>query len=335
MGPLFRLLRIAFEVLRFTSGSATARLLRSRRRLPAPKRLCLSLARLGTTFIKFGQALSIRRDMLPDAYVAALQSLQDHIAPFPAQIAIGEIERALQRPLGELFERFDREPLAAASVAQVHAARLRDGRQVIVKVRRPHIKVQIDHDMRALAWVARIAVAFAPRLKGYRPLRVIDEIWSNLRKEIDFRQEARNVRRFATAFADWDTIHIPGVIDDLVSESAIVQERSSGRRIDDPTIAPDGPRLAQNLVSSMAIPIPGIYSSRTRAESVFMISGWSECLIALLAGNSPPSPMPSCIRIRSGSWMPLSILACWAARWIARISSAACRRSLPTMLHGQ
>ena len=280
MVPLFRLLRIAFEVLRFTFGSATARLLRSRRRLPAPKRLCLSLARLGTTFIKFGQALSIRRDMLPDAYVAALQSLQDHIAPFPAQIAIGEIERALQRPLGELFERFDREPLAAASVAQVHAARLRDGRQVIVKVRRPHIKVQIDHDMRALAWVARIAVALAPRLKDYRPLRVIDEIWSNLRKEIDFRQEARNVRRFATAFADWDTIHIPGVIDDLVSESAIVQERSSGRRIDDPTIAPDGPRLAQNFVDTYLhqIFVLGVFHGDPHPGNLFITEEGRICL---------------------------------------------------------
>ena len=104
--------------------------------------------------------------------------------------------------------------------------------------------------MRALTWFARIAVAIMPRLSHYQPLRIIDEIWSNLRKEIDFRQEARNIRRFVAAFAQWDTVHIPGVIDDLVSESVIVQTKSSGRRIDDPAVAPDGPRLAQNFVDT-------------------------------------------------------------------------------------
>lgn len=192
----------------------------------------------------------MRRDLLPDNYIAALQSLQDHISPFPTQTAIDEIERALKRPLGQLFGQFDREPLAAASVAQVHTARLPDGRNVIVKVRRPRIKVQIDHDMRALTSLARIAMATVPKLKHYQPLRIIDEIWSNLRKEIDFRQEARNIRRFAAAFAKWDSVHIPGVVDDLVGETVIVQERSGGRRIDDPTITTEGPRLAQNFVDA-------------------------------------------------------------------------------------
>jgi ubiquinone biosynthesis protein len=156
----------------------------------------------------------------------------------------------LKRPINQLFEWFERKPLAAASVAQVHAARLFDGRHVIVKVRRPHIKARINHDMRALAWLARIAVAVSPTVKHYQPLHVIDEIWNNLQKEIDFRQEARNIRRFTTAFAEWDTVHIPAAIDDLVSETVIVQARSSGRRIDDPAVAPDGARLARNFVDA-------------------------------------------------------------------------------------
>ena len=248
--PIFRLLRIAFEILRFALGSVMPPLPWSRSRLRPPQRLCLSLARLGTTFIKFGQALSLRREMLPDAYIAALQSLQDHIAPFPATDAMREIERGLGSPIKQLFAHIDLKPLAAASVAQVHAARLHDGREVIVKVRRIGIRTMIDRDMRALEVVTRIATAVMPRLRHYQPLRLIDEIWNNLRKEIDFRHEARNIKTFAAAFANWPTLHIPGVIDDLVSETVIVQERSAGLRIDDPAIGPDGPRLAQNFIDA-------------------------------------------------------------------------------------
>jgi ubiquinone biosynthesis protein len=248
MIPLLRLFHIAFEMLRFAVGSAGARLHLSHSGLQAPDRLCLMLARLGTTYIKFGQALSMRRDVLPDDYVNALQSLQDHIAPFPTQAAVHEIERSLGRPIKELFARFDEKPLAAASVAQVHTAELHDGRQVIVKVRRAGIKTHINRDMQALRVVTRLAMALMPRLKHYQPLRIIDEIWSNLRKEIDFRQEARNSKQFAAAFAGWSTIHIPAVVEGLVSEAVIVQERSSGRRIDDPAIKAEGARLAQDFV---------------------------------------------------------------------------------------
>ncbi len=248
MVPLLRLFHIAFEMLRFAVGSALSRLHLFRSDLQPPERLCLMLARLGTTFIKFGQALSMRRDFLPDNYVAALQSLQDHIAPFPAQDAVREIEQALGRPINELFARFDDKPLAAASVAQVHTAEMHDGRPVIVKVRRAGIKTRINRDMQALRMLARLVMVLMPRLKHYQPLRIIDEIWNNLRKEIDFRQEARNIKQFAAAFADWPTIHIPGVIGDLVNEDVIVQERSGGRRIDDPAIGKEGPGLAQNFV---------------------------------------------------------------------------------------
>lgn len=246
----FRLMRIVLEALRFAAGTALYRLGLSRRGPKAPERLCLGLARLGTTFIKFGQALSLRRDMLPDEYILALQSLQDRIAPFPTSEALQEIERGLRRPVSEIFSELDHEPLAAASVAQVHTARLPDGRKVIIKVRRPGIEDQIDGDMRALKWVTRTVMIVMPRLRHYQPLRIIDEIWNNLRKEIDFRREAQNIKRFVAAFADWPAIKIPDVIDDLVSETVIVQERSGGRRIDDPAIKPDGPRLAQAFVDA-------------------------------------------------------------------------------------
>jgi ubiquinone biosynthesis protein len=250
MLSILRLLQLGLELVGFGFAWFIERLHLSRSALKSPQRLRLTLARLGPTFIKFGQALSMRRDMLPDAYIGELQSLQDHIAPFSAQDAIAEIEHGLQRPLKQLFVRFDQEPLAAASVAQVHTACLHDGREVIVKVRRIGIEAQIDRDMRALRMLTGVAAVLILPLRHYRPLRIVDEIWRNLRKEIDFRQEARNIRPFVAAFADWPTIHIPGVIENFVSESVIVQERSGGRRIDDPTIGSEGPALALAFVDA-------------------------------------------------------------------------------------
>lgn len=131
-----------------------------------------NLESLGTTFIKFGQGLSIRRDILPDDYVVALQKLQDHVSAFPTSVVVQEIERGLGRPVSQLFAEFEETPLAAASVAQVHDALLRDGRRIIVKVRRPRLKRQIDQDMRSLLWLARIATVIMPRLGHYQPLRL-------------------------------------------------------------------------------------------------------------------------------------------------------------------
>ena len=103
---------------------------------------------------------------------------------------------------------------------------------------------------RACLCLSRACLCLATAAKG--AARIVEEIWSNLRKEIDFRREARNIKRFAEAFADWPTIHIPGVVDDLMSESVVVQERSGGRRIEDPELRPDGPRLAETPVRPTA-----------------------------------------------------------------------------------
>jgi ubiquinone biosynthesis protein len=161
-----------------------------------------------------------------------------------------EIQHGLGKSLAELFADFEETPLAAASVAQVHAAHLHDGRSVIVKVRRPGLKRQVNQDMRLLFWLARVATVIMPRLRHYQPLRIITEIWTNLLKEIDFCREARSVRHFVAAFADWPALEIPDVVDDLVAETVIVQQRSSGLRIDDASLKSAGPRLAANFVDA-------------------------------------------------------------------------------------
>jgi len=215
-----------------------------------PGRLRQTLERLGPTFVKFGQALSLRRDLLGEDYVTALRGLQDHVGPFPGQVAHAEVERAFGRKIDDLFADFEVEPLAAASIAQVHAATMKDGRPVIVKVRRPDIRAKIDRDMRALRVAAQLLPRLVPRLQRHQPVRIVDEIWTNLRKEADFRQEARNIQRFVEAFRNWPNINIPRVVDDLAAESVVVQERSSGCSIDDARARSDSARLAQLFVDA-------------------------------------------------------------------------------------
>ncbi len=275
-----RLIRIVVEFFAFGLWWVLRRLRLSSAGPPPPQRLRRTLERLGATFVKFGQALSLRRDVLPDDYVIALQDLQDRMTPFSGAAAVEEIERELGRPIDELFTEFDREPFAAASIAQVHRARLADGRAVIVKVRRIGIKSQIDRDMRTLQWVTRVGLALAPGLRRLQPLRLVEEVWSNLRKETDFRQEARNIRRFAEAFAGSPTIHIPALVDDLYSESILVQELSGGKRIDDPEIRPDGPRLAQALVDAYLhqLFVLGVFHGDPHPGNIFITPAGKICL---------------------------------------------------------
>jgi ubiquinone biosynthesis protein len=242
-----RLFRIGWAIAALLLFAARQRL-RPQAEVSIADRLRATLERLGPTFVKLGQALSLRRDVLPDEYVAALRQLQHQVAPFPAALARREVERELGRSVEAIFADFEDQPLAAASIAQVHLARLDDGTPVIVKVRRPHIRAQIDRDMRILVAVLRLVVVLAPRLQRFRPVELVKEVWTNLRKETDFRQEARNIRRFVEAVRGLETVYVPGVVDDLYGESVLVQELSEGRAIDDPEVRGEGPRLAQVLV---------------------------------------------------------------------------------------
>lgn len=245
-----RAFRIAAAIAGLLLFAARRRISPSEQGPSLPQKFRATLERLGPTFVKFGQALSLRRDLLPDDYLQALRDLHDKVGPFPAELARREVEQGLDRPIAELFEAVEDQPMAAASIAQVHRARLKDGRAVIVKVRRPDIRLQIDRDMRTLLAVVRVVLILVPRLARFQPGRLVLEVWTNLRKETDFRQEARNTRRFVEAFKGWDTIYVPEVVDDLVSEAVLVQTLSGGRCIDEPGVQSDGPRLAQVLVEA-------------------------------------------------------------------------------------
>lgn len=243
------------------------------------RRLADTLERLGTTFVKLGQGLSLHRELLPDDYVAALQKLHDRVEPFPFEHARAEVEASFGRPLEELFAQFQPTALAAGSIAQAHCATIPDGRVVIVKVRRPGIRRQVEEDIRILRWFVRSAVWLLPGLRATKPLELVDEIARNLHKEIDFRQEAHNITRFTEMFRGSPTVFVPGVVDDLYTDWVIVQEMSPGRRIDDPAFLPQGPRLAANLVEAYLHQffVEGVFHGDPHPGNLFVLDDGRIC----------------------------------------------------------
>ena len=200
------------------------------RRLDAPRgeRLRMGLERLGPIFVKFGQVLSTRRDLLPEDLANELAKLQDRVPPFPAAQARALIEKALGKPIESVFEQFDAEPVASASIAQVHFAVLKGGREVAVKVLRPGMLVAIDDDMallRTLAvWVERLS-ADGKRLK---PREVVAEFDNYLHDELDLVREAANAAQLRRNMQGIELIMVPEMVWELCTQSVIVMERMKG-----------------------------------------------------------------------------------------------------------
>jgi ubiquinone biosynthesis protein len=200
------------------------------RRLDAPRgeRLRMGLERLGPIFVKFGQVLSTRRDLLPEDLADELAKLQDRVPPFPAVQARALIEKALGKSIEEVFEQFDAEPVASASIAQVHFAVLKGGREVAVKVLRPGMLAAIDDDLsllRTLAvWVERLS-ADGKRLK---PREVVAEFDNYLHDELDLVREAANAAQLRRNMQGIDLIMVPEMVWDLCTQSVIVMERMKG-----------------------------------------------------------------------------------------------------------
>jgi ubiquinone biosynthesis protein len=199
-----------------------------RRDGPLGERIRLALEALGPLFVKFGQALSVRRDLLPDDIVDELALLQDHVPPFASDVAVARIEHALGRSIDDCFASFEREPLAAASIAQVHAATLPDGREVVVKVLRPDIKQQIAADVEILQVIASLAERYWPPSKRLRPIAVVEEFEKTLAAEIDLLREAANASQLRRNFEGSDLLYVPEVYFDLCRRNVLTMERISG-----------------------------------------------------------------------------------------------------------
>ena len=199
-----------------------------RRKGPLGRRIRLALEELGPLFVKFGQALSVRRDLLPEEIANELALLQDHVPPFDSGIAVAAIEKALGRPVRECFEEFHPEPMAAASIAQVHAATLHDGRQVVVKVLRPNIRRQIEADVEVLYAIAGLAERYWPPSKRLRPVAVVAEFEKTLSYEIDLMREAANASQLRRNFERSELLYVPEVHWDFCRRNVLTLERIGG-----------------------------------------------------------------------------------------------------------
>jgi len=196
-------------------------------------RLRLALQDLGPIFVKFGQILSTRRDLIPADVANELTLLQDRVKPFDGATAQAIVERALGRPVSEAFASFDLQPLASASIAQVHAATLADGRQVVVKVLRPDIEKQIDADIALLKSAAALIERAHPRADKIRPREVVAEVENTLAAELDLQREGANASVLRRFWMDSDDLYVPEVIWSHTAERALTLERVWGIPSDD------------------------------------------------------------------------------------------------------
>ena len=194
-------------------------------------RIRLALQDLGPVFVKFGQALSTRPDMLPEDIAHELTLLQDAVPPFDGADALKIVESSLGKSSAALFTQFDLEPLASASVAQVHLAELLDGKEVIVKVLRPEIKIIIDRDLGLLYTLASLVEKYWEQGPRLRPVDVVKEYESTIHSELDMRMEAANAAQMKRNFEGSDLIYVPEIFWDLTDEKVLVMERIHGTPI--------------------------------------------------------------------------------------------------------
>lgn len=200
---------------------------------PLPERMRLALEELGPTFIKFGQIVSSRRDLVNDEYYVELCKLQAHVPTFPAAQAREILAAELGDSVDNLFARFEDEPVGSASIAQVHSALLHDGTRVAIKVQRPDIGKVIELDLAILRDLARFAERHAPEMAVLNPVGVVDEFSSTLLKELDFHHEAKNAERFRKQFQENEWIRVPKIYEDFTTARVLTMDFLSGQSVAD------------------------------------------------------------------------------------------------------
>ncbi len=213
------------------------------------RRFRAALEELGPTFVKFGQIMSTRPDLLPPKFTAELVGLQDDVAPMPEKMAISVIEKSLGRSIDDVFSEFDRKPIASASIAQVHRARTRDGREVAVKVQRPNARAAIIQDLDLLGILARLLDRVVEASGIITTKAIVGEFEIALLRELDFHREAQMIARFRKQAEGQNYYVVPDVYLELCSSDVIVMEFMRGSRIDALKPHHNRRKIAQNIIS--------------------------------------------------------------------------------------
>jgi ubiquinone biosynthesis protein len=203
------------------------------RSLPRGQRIRLALQELGPVFVKLGQVLSTRRDLLPDDIGDELALLQDQVPPFPASVARAEIEAALGKPIDELFKSFEDTPLASASVAQVHCVEMHDGSQAVIKVLRPDIQPIIERDLSLMYLLADICRSALRDGKRMKPREVVADYDHTIHNELDLIQEASNAVVMRTNHKEYPHLYVPEIYWDYTRRNVLLMERIEGIPIRD------------------------------------------------------------------------------------------------------
>jgi predicted unusual protein kinase regulating ubiquinone biosynthesis (AarF/ABC1/UbiB family) len=263
---------------------------------PKAAELAADLERLGPTFVKLGQLLSTRGDILPPAYLDALRRLQDKVEPFPYE----EVEEIVQAELGvrisKAFSRFDREPIAAASLGQVHRAALRDGRPVAVKVQRPAIREQIAEDLEAFREIAQVLAGHTEVGKRFDIESMVEEFRKTLMRELDYRQEAQNMIALGAALRDFERIVVPQPVDDYTTTRVLTMDFISGAKVT--SLSPlgridvDGGGLADELFRAylQQILVDGFFHADPHPGNVFLTDDGRIALLDLgMVGRIAPT----------------------------------------------
>lgn len=216
--------------------------------LSSAERMRLALEELGPTFVKLGQILSTRPDVIPRNFILEFSKLQDHVPSFPFEAALDQIRTELKREPEECFSFIDPEPLAAASIAQVHRARLLSGEEVVIKLRRPGVVEFVETDIDAIMGLASLAERHLPQSEIYDPVGLVKEFARTIRREMDFAREGHTIEKFAENFAGDATLHFPKVHWDQTARGVLTMEFIDGIKVSD-SAALDAAGLDRRLIA--------------------------------------------------------------------------------------
>lgn len=255
---------------------------RPKHRRPAYERIRVGLEELGPAFIKAGQLLSMRPDALPPALIIELRKLRSNVAPLPFDEMRPVLEESLGRPIAEVFSEFDEKPAASASLAQVYFARLRDGREVAVKIQRPGLQRVVETDLDLLSFFAGQLHARISGLQPYDLPAVVAEVSAGVLRELDFTHEARNQRYFTATNPNPEHVFAPEVVEELSGEQVLVMQRIIGRPVDSPALTPEAAAdLARAGAASLfhQVLVAGFFHADPHAGNVLVTADGRLCFL--------------------------------------------------------